>query len=385
VRLVALDLVRFFAALSVVLYHYTSRGGSNSFGFFSEVTKFGYLGVPLFFIISGYVIALSAKNRTAFEFAVSRFVRLYPVFWSGVAFTVLITSLYGRSNYTLTQILANLTMLNQYCGVDSIDGIYWTLHIELKFYGCVFLLLLFGIFHKVRLWLSIWLTLTAIHLLTNQPFFMGWFISPFYSCFFIAGIAYYLIHEEGKNVSNLFILFSSLIISSFRGFEQAAEFVKNSSVIDALISVIAIWFFYLGFFILVRGKIELSKRNFYLTLGGLTYPLYLIHNIAGKTIMDNYHGSLSKEVLVSITIVLMLLFSWLIYIGIEKRVATPMKSILLNMVDAIPSLIRKSSRTAISGGGPSQEGHHPAAAADVALARGQQLAVGVVDGTLGRE
>lgn len=75
-RLIGLDLVRFFAAMSVVLYHYTARHGSTSFETLSVFTKFGYLGVPLFFMISGYVISLSAANRTASEFLISRFIRL---------------------------------------------------------------------------------------------------------------------------------------------------------------------------------------------------------------------------------------------------------------------------------------------------------------------
>lgn len=93
-RLQLLDYSRFIAAIMVVLYHYTFNGIENgkistishdeSLVFF---TKYGYLGVELFFMISGYVIFKSATGRTASEFAVGRATRLYPAYWFAVLFT----------------------------------------------------------------------------------------------------------------------------------------------------------------------------------------------------------------------------------------------------------------------------------------------------------
>ena len=179
--LVALDLIRFFAAMAVVLYHYTAREGFQDFSAFANFTKFGYLGVPLFFIISGYVIALSAKNRTPIEFAVSRFVRLYPAFWCGIVFTVIVTGYFAGVRFDAITILANATMLNDYLNIANIDGVYWTLQAELKFYACMLLLLAFGVFERYKVWLTAWLVITTTFLLLKQPFFMGWFISPYYS------------------------------------------------------------------------------------------------------------------------------------------------------------------------------------------------------------
>lgn len=324
-RLVALDLVRFFAALSVVLYHYTARHGSNNFPILSEITKFGYLGVPLFFMISGYVITLSAHNRNSLEFAVSRFVRLYPTYWAGILFTTLVTVLYGERTFNPLQVLANFTMLNDYVGFKNVDGVYWTLQAELKFYACVFILILLGKFNNIRIWLSGWLFLTALHLATKQPFFMGWFITPYYSSFFIAGVAFYLIHTEGLNKYNIFVLISSLIISSFRAFNETSGFIVHPTLTAQYIAVTAIWIFYFVFYLLVKEKIKLTKRNLYLTLGGLTYPLYLIHNAAGTSIIDNTKRYLSEDIAVVITILIVLFVSYLMHIGIEKKLATPMK------------------------------------------------------------
>jgi peptidoglycan/LPS O-acetylase OafA/YrhL len=81
-----------------VLYHYTARGEITSFPLLAPLTQFGYLGVPLFFMISGFVISASAENRTPSEFVISRITRLFPAYWFGVAFTLIaIYLLEGKS------------------------------------------------------------------------------------------------------------------------------------------------------------------------------------------------------------------------------------------------------------------------------------------------
>ncbi len=330
-RIVALDLIRFFAALSVVFYHYLSRNESNTFPIIGEVTKYGYLGVPLFFIISGYVIALSANNRTALQFGVSRFTRLYPALWAGVLFTTFILTTFTDKQYSLSQILANFTLINEYLGYDDIDGVYWTLKAELKFYACVFILLSLGIFQKHKIWLSLWMGITVLYALFQQPFFMGWFITPAYSSFFIAGVTLSLIQNNGSNRFNHFILVSSLLVSTSNAYRQADGFLDNPSAEEKLISIAIVWLFYLLMYYLSIGKIKFKRREFFVTLGALTYPLYLIHNMAGKAIIDKYSILVSENIVVPIVIMLMIFISWTINMAIEKPLATPMKNYLLSI------------------------------------------------------
>lgn len=334
-RLIALDLIRFVSALAVVLYHYTARSDSISFPVLQDFTKFGYLGVPIFFIISGYVITLSAKNKSPSEFAISRFVRLYPTYWIGVLFTAFFVFWIGRNDNSLIQVIANLTMINSYFGYGDIEGVYWTLLAELKFYACIYILILFKVFDKIRIWLSIWLSITFLHLVYQQPFFMGWFISPEYSSFFIAGIAFHLINKEGNNRFNLFILSSSLVISSIQIFKQTSNYIPNPDAIDLSISITLIWGFYLLFYIIIKEKISIVKRKLYLILGGITYPLYLIHNMAGKAIIDNVLNNLPDWLAVSITIILMLILSFIIHTVFEKRMSNPIKVKLFYLRDKI--------------------------------------------------
>jgi peptidoglycan/LPS O-acetylase OafA/YrhL len=118
-RLHEIDLLRFGAALSVVAYHYlfSAYGGGHSplaFPAAGQIARYGYLGVDLFFVISGFVVLMTAWDRPPRSFIVSRVVRLYPAYWIAVSATTLVSIVAGDERYHVTaaQYLANLTMLN---------------------------------------------------------------------------------------------------------------------------------------------------------------------------------------------------------------------------------------------------------------------------------
>ncbi|RZJ93005.1 MAG: acyltransferase, partial [Hymenobacter sp.] len=86
-RYYEIDLLRFVAAAAVVLYHFAYRGyhadhlSPVDYPVLGQVCKYGYLGVELFFLISGYVILHSAQGKSLGQFFVSRVQRLYPAYW----------------------------------------------------------------------------------------------------------------------------------------------------------------------------------------------------------------------------------------------------------------------------------------------------------------
>lgn len=339
-RFYALDLFRFYAALAVVLYHYTARLGSDSFPLVSSVTQFGYLGVPFFFMISGFVISASAEKGKPIEFLIARAGRLYPAYWIGVSFTALMVIFFSTDTVSPREYLANLTMLNNYLGIEDLDAVYWTLHAELKFYGCIFLLLCFNLFRYYLAWLSIWAVITLTFLLFEQPFFMGWFISPFYSPFFISGVVFYVIWKQGPKPGLLAILSLSTMLACIRAYEQAPQFMTITSSYQLIVAPLWIMVFHALFGLLAAGRLQLRAAWIYVALGGMTYPLYLIHNKAGKSLIDAYTPQLGEGFMVSITIILMLLLSYLIYAYLEQPLARGFKTLLRTMVSPTKSLVR---------------------------------------------
>ena len=80
-RINELDTFRGIAAMAVLLYHYTSR--YNEFFDSTSVLSFsyGWMGVPLFFMLSGFVITLTVNRcKSPFDFLYRRFIRLYPTY-----------------------------------------------------------------------------------------------------------------------------------------------------------------------------------------------------------------------------------------------------------------------------------------------------------------
>ena len=103
IRFYEIDLLRFSAALSVVFYHYTYCGyqaghlSPISDPEWARITRYGWLGVQLFFLISGCVVLLSAQGKTVRQFVISRVTRLYPAFWVACTPTCTLENKKGRS------------------------------------------------------------------------------------------------------------------------------------------------------------------------------------------------------------------------------------------------------------------------------------------------
>lgn len=346
-----LDLIRFFAAVSVLIYHYKTKyieslGANPSLAdLIYSITKFGYLGVDLFFIISGFVIFASALDRTAFQFAVSRITRLYPTLWVCVSITA-ISSLLLRgidSKITVTQWLANLTLFNRRLGIEDIDGVYWTLEVEIKFYFCILVLVTCGLIRHYKLWIPAWLAATASFLVLKQPFFMGWFISPEYSSYFIAGIIFYLIRKDGFRFFHAAILAPAMVISSVHAYRMISSFSKNVSEEDRFIAVGIVWCLYALFFIIATKKFTVRSSATVAAIGGTTYPLYLLHNRMGKEMYDAFSGTISPLCLILLIAALIHLASWLIHRYLERSIADRIKQYLFTLSTRL-SLSRSKTR-----------------------------------------
>lgn len=328
VRFYEIDLLRFFAAVAVVMFHYTFRGfaegGYNSveFPIMAEYSRYGYLGVNLFFIISGFVILLSAMNRTAIKFAISRFIRLYPAFWAGVTLTAIIIYFYGSPVFsvTLPQYLMNMTMISGYVGVEHVDGVYWTLLVELKFYALIFLLLLTNRIKQIELFLGLWLAVIVFNAIVPLPKIISFFIFPEWAPLFISGSLFYLIHLKGVNTNRLIMLACAYLLAiHYTVVEVSSMSEFYSAQISPLVSIAWVSLFYLFFSLISFNKTSWIRSPKLVKIGLLTYPLYLIHQNIGFIAFNIFGGTVNKYVLLVALIAVMLVLAWLIQTLVEKK------------------------------------------------------------------
>src|SRR6201985_753034 len=152
-----LDPLRFAAALGVAVFHLTfwSWAGSSTgvapgfehyvganlqFQSAAPFTWFGWVGVEIFFVISGFVIANSASRSSPTQFLIGRALRLYPAVWVCATATLLVLLLFGggpASKFIMPYIHAML-LVPEGVTKQSLDVIYWTLAAEMAFYVFVF-------------------------------------------------------------------------------------------------------------------------------------------------------------------------------------------------------------------------------------------------------
>lgn len=324
-RLQLLDLSRFVAAMMVVFFHYTFNGIHNGkissitqTPAISEITKYGYLGVELFFMISGYVILISAKKGSPLAFAKSRATRLYPAYWAGLILTSCFALVLGGDlmGVDLKTVIINFSMLQSFIGVRDVDGVYWTLAYELKFYSIIFVALIFSNIFSIERFILVWAVLINVFAYSgsNAPSLLCGYYS-----YFIAG-ALLSIYSSTKSKFALLLIALSVYpcmnyTLSIAAKITSATMVSYSSTVVCLIIAIYFTLFLLQGSTLLK-EVVIPKSN---QIGALTYPIYLIHAHIGYMLMSHYANKNNYLVICSLVIILVITVAYFINIIVEKR------------------------------------------------------------------
>jgi peptidoglycan/LPS O-acetylase OafA/YrhL len=326
-RLELLDYARFAAALAVVAFHYLFNGIAD--GKLSslrhipdlvDIAKYGYLGVDFFFIISGYVIFNTARNKTAGEFATSRAVRLYPSFWAAMLLTAYFATALGAPELSVTplQVLANFTMVPGLFGRKPVDGVYWTLGLELRFYAMVLIVLFLGFGRALERIFLIWPLIMLAALAANIdhfPYLGGYF--PY----FAAGALFAMLREQVdvKTLGALAVcLFLSVVGSAHRGavIAQTTGTPFSTTIISGIVVALFAFFFVLN----TRRGLNIRLRGSRLA-GGLTYPIYLVHAHIGYILLSRYATEENKAFAYPAVLSLVLLVACFIHLTVERGLA----------------------------------------------------------------
>lgn len=334
-RLYEVDLLRIIAALSVVLYHYTFSGylGGHSpveYPALSPVTRYGYLGVDMFFVISGFVVLLSAWGRRPSDFVISRIVRLYPAFWVAVIVTTVVSITLSRGHFRVTvgQFLANLTMFNSVPNIANVDVVYWTLWAELRFYALVFILAAIGI-TRTRVLTLLWLWLAATFAVQSGRLpgagALDLLVQSQFSHYFIAGMALCLVYRFGWSWHIGAILLLCLGNAVFRGVGYAREVGNryHAEIHAIVVAAVITMIFCVLTLVALRATRGLA-RPWFSSVGALTYPLYLVHAHIGFALFSWLDGTVNRTLLLPA----MILWMGLLAVAINRLVERPFAPVL---------------------------------------------------------
>jgi len=297
-----LDPLRGVAIGCVLASHFTAPGvaASTFHDLVVPTTRHGYLGVALFFVISGYCIAGAAARameaaRPASQFLRHRFRRIFPPYWWSIVFSVVLalgTIFFGGKSWgsifplDLRGWLLNVILLQGPFGVGDVQGVYWSLTIELQFYLVVGCLLLAPVRTE---WLVAWLAV-ATGLLRPIPSLHlgGTFIAHWGQ--FSAGMAcfYWLYNDRDSRRAAAVMLLATGLSAMVAGYTNPDPFAWTGSLPRPLIDALAVGAALL--LITIHGADEKLCRWPAVALlgwvGTISYSLYLTHSLVGVRVMN---------------------------------------------------------------------------------------------------
>lgn len=293
-RLAELDALRGLAALGVVYYHFIFRYPVPAlpkdkllfqlFGYFTIPEWYlGLMPVYLFFMISGFVIFITAeKCKTVAEFGYRRFSRLYPVYWGAIIVLTLAAFLNSKSQVIgVGQFIVNLTMLQRYLGVPHISGVFWSLSVELSFYFLIAGMIRFGLMPRYKYVLLLWSLLTFLYGFFPAPNPIPWpivhILALDYGHCFVFGICIYELRRAKlagiEKPDRLILVLIALSIAS--------NIIRYPAAIVVMLS------FLQGiFYIAATRTIPFLRNGILVYLGGISYALYLVHEPLGILVRD---------------------------------------------------------------------------------------------------
>ncbi|MBK86647.1 MAG: hypothetical protein CMC86_05565 [Flavobacteriaceae bacterium] len=335
--------LRGVACLLVVFTHYR----------FPYLDQFnGSIGVDIFFVISGFIIAKSADNyiNNPNKFIINRLIRIYPIWLilCAVSFISLIVFSSFDKIYLLESLILSPLFIGEFTSTYSEPIIFsgWSLKYEVLFYLLMFVFLKFSknsYVLKTRIFLILSL-LGVIGLFVDLPnAHLDLLFSSFY-LHFAAGVFIQLKYDFIKSklsfnkihliLSSILIIFVIYLNNDF-GYSyigNAKEFINIDNY--GIYRRFFIWGIPSIIFFIVFTFSNLKDSKFLMFFGNISYSLYLIHTLlipfafSNKLIELTGFDSVTRY---AITIVISIILSYFSMIYIEKKFSNYLKKLLFKI------------------------------------------------------
>ncbi|MDF8334088.1 acyltransferase family protein [Novosphingobium cyanobacteriorum] len=361
-----LDLLRMAAAAMVMLYHLAFKAlamGDNTLLIASGkaamnppwtgATWFGWIGVQVFFVISGAVIAYSSTGVSARSFAERRFARLWPAL-AICATLALIVPLVTDEMWDRPALSAYARTLTFFPFGPWIMGQFWTLPIEVMFYGVIWLLIAAGQGQRLEeLAWALGLASAAywvVHVLLPIPDgrIMALLLVQ-HGCFFALGMIVAKGDADGFHyrhglLGGICVAAAALQIRTAAGWELEGFPVLQARWIVPFLAWLAVC---VALVLSFRAKEAIArfvgKQAAALRMCGMmTYPLYLIHmHTGGPVLVLLRKAGFGDAVAIAASLGVAVVAAWVVARWIEP----PLHGLVKDALAALPGR-RSASRAA---------------------------------------
>lgn len=289
----------------------------------------GAYGVALFFIISGFVIPFSLQKMSWIGFSINRIFRIMPTYFVGFSVTLLAIMISTKHfskewPYNTREVLIHyIPGIRDIMWSRGIDGIIWTLEIEMKFYLLSLLIIIWFRQQSLKIFfIPIVLFMFAFYFNrmipvwrnTNVPAWqlaMTYIMGSQYIIYMFIGVIFHYLHRKRIDAHKAYLGISGLF-ALFCLHWWAGPYSENLGTA---------WSY--GF-ALITFAFAYSFSNFFKAnrtfnfLANISYPLYVIHGVAGyvalRIMLDN---GIKASVSLLVVTTFCLFFSWLIHILVE--------------------------------------------------------------------
>ncbi len=304
-KFVLLDALRGTAILMVLLLHFSERGcGSGDTFVHARVwwaLKHGYLGVQLFFVISGYCITAAVyasfqRSPSVAVFLARRCRRIFPPYWASIVLVVAMgCATIGILDTPVGTVfplapwewIANALLLQGPLQAKDANLVYWSLSVELQFYGLLAVCLRIGRL-SCELWLLI-LTATAslLHATHALPL-TGWVLNYWHE--FACGIAaFYWISGLNRWRMTPWVLAGLTALTAWCSYAETESLLQSDGRLVLGMRVA----FSLGVMLLLVAAhpydtklTSLPVSRVLSAIGTISYSLYLTHVPIGTRIFN---------------------------------------------------------------------------------------------------
>ena len=309
-----LDTLRGIAALSVCLFHFTGASLPKLNNVITrDIFSWGWLGVEIFFVISGFIIPyIMIRNRyeirNCLSFLGKRFVRVSPPAYIAMLLSILIFFLIDHfhlskeplfSKLSMAQVLHNFTYTIPFTEYKWVNGVFWTLAVEFQYY--------------------IFISLAFVVMFRSIVLF-------YFSALFLAGLYYVPIASSIQ-----FFHYSSLFLMGGVALLQIEKRISKGHFLWFLGLLTLVAYFQLGFLPSLFGattalaivflKIRSKVGEF---LGGISYSIYLMHILIGFILEGLLSRLISpdslpvKLALLASCVAGVIVFSWIFNMVVER-------------------------------------------------------------------